>query len=277
MDELARFNKERWEELAQASIQYSMPFLDMDEDSARELVDPEGLIGDANGLDVLCLAGGGGQQSAGFGLLGANVTVLDISDTQLERDREAARSYGLEITTTHGDMRDLSMFGEDAFDVIWHAHSINFVPDTGGVFAQVKHALKRGGIYHLACQNPYIHAIDPADWNGEAYPLVARYEDGEVEYDDPHWTFTNTLGEDKRIRGPREFRHTLETLINGLVKNGFLLLALREYAEFDREAVLEPGSWEHFQSVAPPYLGLWARLLPDALQPRSLQGTANDP
>ena len=35
MDEVAAFNKERWEELAQAGVMYSRPYLDLDRDSAR--------------------------------------------------------------------------------------------------------------------------------------------------------------------------------------------------------------------------------------------------
>ena len=45
------------------------------------------LIDKIAGKGVLCLAGGGGQQSAAFALLGAKVTVLDFSETQLERDK----------------------------------------------------------------------------------------------------------------------------------------------------------------------------------------------
>ncbi len=78
VDEIARYNKGRWEELAEANIEYSRPFLDLDSEKAREAIDPEGVLADVSGLDVLCLASGGGQQSAAFGLLGANVTVLDL-------------------------------------------------------------------------------------------------------------------------------------------------------------------------------------------------------
>ena len=42
MDEVARYNMGRWNELAQAGIQYTIPYLDLDERSARELVDREG-------------------------------------------------------------------------------------------------------------------------------------------------------------------------------------------------------------------------------------------
>ncbi len=263
LDEIARFNQQRWDELARAGVQYARPYLDMDESAARDLVDAEGLIGDARGLDVLCLASGGGQQSAAFGLLGANVTVVDLSEAQLERDREAADHYGLDIKAVQGDIRDLSALGEAAFDVVWHGHSLNFVPDARAVFRQVSRAVREGGLYHLSCSNPYFHGIDEEEWNGDAYPLRNRYAEGEVIYPSgDEWTFTAPDGSSRRVQGPGEFRHSMETLLNGLIKLGFVLLRAREVAYYDPEADLEPGSWEHFQSIAPPYLKFWSAYRP---------------
>ena len=104
MDEIARYNMGRWNALAEAGVAYAIPYLDLDERSARELVDADSVIGDLEGRDVLCLASGGGQQSAGFCVLGANVTVFDLSEVQLERDRQAARHYGLDVRAIQGDM-----------------------------------------------------------------------------------------------------------------------------------------------------------------------------
>ncbi len=261
LDEIARFNQERWDELARAGVEYARPYLDLDEGGARALVDAEGFIGDSRGLDVLCLASGGGQQSAAFGLLGANVTVLDLSEAQLGGDREAAKRYGLDIETVQGDMRDLSAFGEKTFDVVWHGHSLNFVPDARAVFRQVSGALKEGGLYRLSCSNPYFHGIDEREWDGYAYPLRNRYVEGEVVYSTgDEWTFTGPDGSPRRVRGPREFRHSMETLLNGPIELGFVLLRAGESTLCDTE--LEPGTWEHFQSIAPPYLSFWWRYSP---------------
>jgi hypothetical protein len=40
MDDLANFNRQRWNDLARAGIEYSRPFLDLDQDSARLALDP---------------------------------------------------------------------------------------------------------------------------------------------------------------------------------------------------------------------------------------------
>src|SRR5215203_5222740 len=99
MDEVARYNQARWKALVEADALFTRPRLNLDVDSARQMVDSAGRLGDVSGKKVLCLASGGGQQSAAFALLGADVTVFDISAEQLERDREAAAHYGFEIET----------------------------------------------------------------------------------------------------------------------------------------------------------------------------------
>ena len=101
-----------------------------------------------------------------FALLGAQVTVLDLSQEQLQRDREVARHYSLSIETVRGDMRDLSCFQEAAFDIVWHPYSINFIPDVQVIFRQVAHILRRDGLYNLTCTNPFASGMTEQDWNG---------------------------------------------------------------------------------------------------------------
>jgi SAM-dependent methyltransferase len=262
MDDIARYNRDRWEALAQANVGYSRPTLDLDPCSARTMLDPYGIMGDVSGRDVLCLASGGGQQSVAFGLLGAQVTVYDLSDTQLARDRQAAAHYGLSVETIQGDMRDLARFGKAAFDVVWHAHSLNFVPDARRVFCQVARVIRPGGLYRMSCSNPFFMGIDERDWNGEAYPLNRPYVDGaEIDLQDPYWDIGDDDGNQVRVRGPREFRHALSTILNGQIELGFIILGLWEDQSNDLHA--EPGTWEHFKSIAPPYLTFWARYRPD--------------
>src|SRR5947209_570203 len=51
------------------------------------------------GLDVLCLASGGGQQTPVFAAAGASVAVLDNSPAQLAQDRLVAEREGLHVET----------------------------------------------------------------------------------------------------------------------------------------------------------------------------------
>ncbi len=259
MDDVARYNRTRWNALVRAGVSFSRPWLDLDPATARARVDPEGMMGEVAGRDVLCLAAGGGQQSAAFGLLGARVTVLELSEEQLARDAEAARHYGLSPRTLQGDMRDLSPFADASFDLVWQAHSINFIPDPLRVFDGVARVLRPGGRYRLEYTNPFLHGVWE-NWDGTGYAIRETYADAEVRYRDPIWDVRDSEGNTQRVRGPREFRHCLGTMVNGLTERGLRLLGLWE-GDLDGDPQAEPGSWGHFKSMLSPWLTLWTERL----------------
>ncbi|HEY4348767.1 MAG TPA: class I SAM-dependent methyltransferase [Gaiellaceae bacterium] len=260
MDEIARFNLDRWTALRAAGAPFTRPWLDLDTETSRLRLDPDGKLGEIRGRRVLCLASGGGQQAPAFALLGAEVTTLDLSPEQIERDREAATRYGCRIQAQEGDMRDLSRFGAASFDIVWHGYSLGFVPDAGQVFDQVARVLRPGGRYVFMCANPFVLGMGTADWAGDGYVLRQPYLDGaEVAFHDENWV----AGSAASVPAPREFRHTLGALVEGLSENGFVLDALEESTHALPEA--EPGSWEHFTTFAPPWLRLWCLHRPDVL------------
>jgi SAM-dependent methyltransferase len=262
VDEAAAYNLARWQALADAEALFTRPDWGLDAESARARLDPAGRLGDLTGKEVLCLAGGGGQQSAAFALLGARVTVLDLAPAQLERDQAVAAHYQVAITTRQGDMRDLSSFAPAAFDLVWHPYSLNFVPDVGVVFGEVARVLRSGGLYYLQCANPFFLGLDQRDWTGQGYALRDPYTDGAVIVsEDAEWTYNRAAHPDAPIPGPREYRHTLSTLLNGLIDHGFVLRHVADRLDIPADPSAPPGTWEHFTAVAPPWLAFWAARL----------------
>ncbi len=262
-DDISNYNRERWNALARANALFTRPALHLDTTTARQKIDSEGLLGDLAGKRVLCLAGGGGQQSAAFALLGAHVTVYDLSEAQLERDKEAARYYSLPVETVQGDMRDLSHFADAAFDVVWHPYSINFVPEIGVVLGEVARVLRDKGLYHLHFANPFISGLTARDWDGNGYPLKYPYVDGaEITYQDQDWVYSRGENAGEAIPAPREYRHTLSTVINGLVARGFVIRHLSDTQDIHPDAQAKPGTWDHFNTVVPPWLAVWALYCP---------------
>ncbi|MBX3051831.1 MAG: class I SAM-dependent methyltransferase [Caldilineaceae bacterium] len=259
MDKLAEYNRERWNALVEAGILYSRPKLEMDEATARQMIDEEGLLGDVAGKRVLLLAGGGGQQSAAFGFLGAQVTVLDLSDGQLEKDRLVAAHYGYDLDIQQGDMRDLSRFRDASFDIVWQPYAINYVPDVRPVFAEAARVLRGRGWYTVTWHNPFTQTVDDTQWHPEhGYPLKWPYVDGEIDpaiFGTANWTVETESGEQVEVEGPRMFRHTMRTFLNSLVDNGFHIRRFSEHRTWDENP--EPGTWEHYKSVSPPYLTVW--------------------
>src|SRR5687767_11224728 len=66
-----------------------------------------------SGLEVLCLASGGGQQGPILAAAGAKVTVYDNSPNQLAQDHLVADREALALETVRGDMADLHAFCDD--------------------------------------------------------------------------------------------------------------------------------------------------------------------
>jgi ubiquinone/menaquinone biosynthesis C-methylase UbiE len=254
-DPAIRFNNERWDELARNGVLFSRPWNELTAGTARERLDPQGVLSDVKGKKVLCLASGGGQQSLAFSLLDASVTVIDFSVEQLERDCESAARRGYEIVTIHGDMRDLSMLEDGSFDIVWQPPSINYVPEAGRVISEAARVLTPGGYYFLEFSSPVTMGLDERSWDGNGYPLNRFYIDGEmVEQDFDEWEIWNEAGQRRLVAGPRQYRHTLSTIFNVLARNRFHIERLWEHVG-DRSAA--SGTWEHFTAIAPSTIGVW--------------------
>lgn len=93
---------------------------------------------------VLCLASGGGQQGPILAATGADVTVYDYSTAQLGQDQMVAERDGLQIETVQGDMRDLSVFADESFDIIVHPWSNGCVDNVLPVWLEAYRVLKKG-------------------------------------------------------------------------------------------------------------------------------------
>ncbi|RIK51707.1 MAG: hypothetical protein DCC57_10560, partial [Chloroflexi bacterium] len=224
-DEISRINRERWNALVQARVMYSQPMLDLSAESARALLDTTGTLGDVAGKQVLVLAGGGGQQSIAFALLDAEVTVYDLSDAQLAQDRQAAAHLGITLNLVHGDMRDLSAFADNSFDIVYQPYSINFVPDVRPVIHEVSRVLRPGGLYRVAWHNPFTQTVDEEKFTGEGWILKHIYADGRFLGDlFPEWTVEDGEGGSVTLPSPREYVHTLSRMVNTLAGNGFVIL-----------------------------------------------------
>lgn len=261
MDEIAQYNRERWQALAAANALFTRPALDLNATTAREMVDPNQVLGNLEGKSVLCLAGGGGKQSAAFGLLGAEVTVVDISEEQLEHDRAMAQHYDLTMTLHQGDMRDLGFLARQTFDIVFQPYSLNFVPDATEVFAQVAWVIKPQGIYDFMCANPFVAGLTERDWDGSGYRLTRPYVQGEqISYADQEWVYDRD--QHKPVPPPVEYRQTLSTLINGLVANSFVVTHAQEISATCASATAEPGTWDHFTAIVPPWLRITTEYCP---------------
>lgn len=177
-----------------------------------------------DGVDMLGLASGGGQQIPILAALGANVTSFDNSQKQLDQDSFVAERDGLEIKTEQGDAADLSRFADESFDFIWHPCSNCFMPKLQPVWNEAFRVLRKGGTLLSGFHNGFLFLFD-------------RFKDEyegilEVKHSLPYSDLEDLTEEEKKICADKdwalEFGHTLDQQIGGQIKAGFAITGFFE-------------------------------------------------
>ena len=239
-DEVAVANRAHWEQEVARKQGFTVPWLDLDGETVRRyaagkldlvpdslfLMYPISVLQNLAGKEVLCLASGGGQQTAVFGLLGAQVTSVDITEGQLSGDRVAAAYYGYAVDTIRADMRDFATSVDGEFDVVFQGPSMSWIPDVREVYAEVAKTLRPGGAYRVDFENPANHFLE---WDGEAYRITQPY--------------TERLFHPET--GVYDYRHYMGDIFNGLIAEGFSILEVEERPYVQPNPAVVPGSWRH--------------------------------
>jgi hypothetical protein len=123
---------------------------------------------------------------------------------------------------------------------------------------EVARVLRQDGLYYLQCANPFSSGMIEQHWNGVGYVLRHPYIDGaEITYEDQDWVYTRDASTNP-VPAPREYRHTLSALVNGLIEEGFVIQHVSDSSDMHPDLNAEPGTWDHFVAYAPPWLAIWA-------------------
>jgi len=200
-------NRRGWDRLAAEGVPLAAPAAD------EAFGDPRGWLGSAGsggrawlperlaGLEVLCLAAGGGKHGPLYAAAGARVTVFDVSPAMLALDRAVARERRIDLEIIEGSMDDLSMLAAGRYDLVIHPVSTCYLPDVVRVFIEVARVTKPGGRYVSQHNTPASlqAAIEPGV--GGRYELVHPQKGGEPLPPQPS----------SRLReaGTQEFIHSL--------------------------------------------------------------------
>ena len=193
---------------------------------------PRAWFGTLAGADVLGLASGGGQQMPVLAAAGARVTSFDNSPSQLERDLEVAAREGLELRTVEGDMRDLSVFADASFDLIFHPCSNLFVPSLEAVWAECYRVLKPGGSVLSGFVQPFAFCLDEELERLGELRLVHP-----APYSDLTCRSPESLARLMEDGEPIAFGHTLEAQIGGQIAAGLVVTGYFDDTWGDTEAI----------------------------------------
>ena len=177
---------------------------------------PHRWFGDLKGKKILGLASGGGQQMPIFAALGAECTVLDYSEKQLESEKLVSEREGYDIRIIRADMTKRLPFEDEEFDLIFHPVSNCYVKEVKPIWKECFRVLKKGGEL-LSGVDHYINYVVDGDEkeivNSLPFdPLINEKYREQLEADD----------------AGMQFSHTLEEQIGGQLEAGFTLLELYE-------------------------------------------------
>lgn len=176
------------------------------------------------GLDILALASGGGQQGPIFAAAGARVTVLDNSPEQLAKDALVAKRDGLDLRLVEGAMENLSTFPDASFDLVFNPTSVMFTRDVLQVWKEAARVLRSGGSLLSGFPKPEVYLFGRDD--GAATPaLTAKHK---IPYSDENDLTKDELDGRVGRREPLEFSHTLTDLLGGQMDAGLAIVAMYE-------------------------------------------------
>lgn len=175
------------------------------------------------GLKVLCLASGGGQQGPVLAAAGADVTVTDISKKQLEQDEKVSKRDGIPLKTVQGDMSDLSDFNDEYFDIVINPVSNLFVKDVKPVWHEVSRVLKNSGILIAGFTNPLLWIFDDNQERKGILTVKNSIPSSTLDYL-PQEEVQDYINSNNTI----EYAHTLEDQIQGQIDAGFVISGFYE-------------------------------------------------
>ncbi len=232
--DIRAYNREAWNKEVEQGNPWTIPVNHEQIQQAREgnwsvvltpsIPVPNIWFPDFKDKPVLCLASGGGQQGPILAAAGGWVTVLDNSPCQLEKDQLVAERESLDIVTVEGDMRDLSMFPDNHFLLIFHPVSNVFVPEIRSIWQEAFRVLQPGGILLSGFTNPINYIFDWQKIDHEQ-KLEVRFR---LPYSDLKDLSTEQLEVYLQTGNPLEFSHSFDDQIGGQIKAGFVITGFYE-------------------------------------------------
>lgn len=184
------------------------------------------------GLKILGLASGGGQQMPIFAALGAEVTSFDNSRLQLTKDKEVAVENNLSITTVEGDMRDLSVFSKNTFDLVFNPISTVYIPDVLETYREAFRVLKPGGLFMTGFLNPSVFLFDEMKKEGKEFDIKYSIPFDPIKDYNPK-LLSLLLRQKRRI----SYGHSLSQLIGYQIDVGFEII--RFYEDYGKDTLNE--------------------------------------
>jgi len=112
------------------------------------------LLGNVKNKDVLEIGCGGGQNSIVLAKQGARPIGLDISEEQIKHAKKLAKKEKVMVPFYVGNMEDLSILGDESFDIVLSSFAIEYADDLSKTFQEGFRLLRKHGLFVFAVVHP---------------------------------------------------------------------------------------------------------------------------
>jgi ubiquinone/menaquinone biosynthesis C-methylase UbiE len=203
-----------------------------------------GIIGTVEGLEVLDVGCGGGQNAIALMKWGAkSVTGVDQSSSQLDHAKRLAEKEHVPVTFIKADIEDMLILSDNSYDLTVSTSAMNYVSSIERVFKECARVLKPNGRLVTCMAHPLWLVLGEA-LEYRDFTRLANYF--EVNREKRDWNRQN--GE--RIATFESTPWQLSQMVNGLVSAGFNIERIEEprgYSE-DDIATIDPDAMPYHDS-----------------------------
>ena len=191
------------------------------------------------GVKIANICGSCGKKAVPLALLGAEVTVFDISEDNRRYATETARAANVPLDYVVGDVMeiDLNKYGS-YFDVVFMEGGILAYFHDIDAFMRIMHTLlKPGGKMICSDFHPFIKIMDTLKIGT---PTMSYFSTDVFEGEMAHARFYD---EEIRKQFPKCLyrRYTVSEIINAIIQNGFTLLRFDEHPAWEDKTL--PGEF----------------------------------
>lgn len=251
------YNRNAWNLQSEEGCRWSTPFSDEVIENAKTgdwsvILTPNKAVPDSwfpnardlEGVSLLALACGGGQQVPVFAAAGAAVTSYDASDVQLQKDIVTCRKHNLDIDAVQGDMADMSGLESESFDLIFNPVSNVFAEKLEPIWKECHRVLKPGGTMLCGFMNPCFFLFDHEILEETGKLLVKQ----KLPYSDYENMDAEMLGDHLEAQVSLEYSHSWETQLGGQCDAGFAVSGFYE-DDWDEESTRLQGWFPMFAAT----------------------------
>ncbi|WEK70566.1 MAG: class I SAM-dependent methyltransferase [Candidatus Chryseobacterium colombiense] len=243
MENYLEINRKSWDAKVEFHLQSDFYFVDefMKGRTSLNSIELE-LLGDIRDKKILHLQCHFGQDSISLSRMGAKVTGIDLSDKAIETAKDLAQKCGTDTEFICSDVYSLPDFLNEKYDIIFTSYgTIGWLPDLKKWADIINYFLKENGKFVMAEFHPVVWMFDD-DFTKVVYnyfnekPIIETYEG----------TYADQSADLKQKY--IMWNHSLEEVIQNLIKNGIELQDFHEYDWspyrcFKHVEEFEKGKW----------------------------------